>query len=48
MMDEETLGDMLRDNGGHMERTCEQVQNTFYMSEKVERTFYRTLCSYAC
>ena len=24
-MDQETIGDMLRENGGHMERTCEQV-----------------------
>jgi hypothetical protein len=30
MMDEETLGDMLRDNGGHMERTCEQVLHMLY------------------
>ena len=24
-MDEATIGEMLRDNGGHMERTCEQL-----------------------
>ena len=24
-LDEDTIGEMLRDNGGHMERTCEQV-----------------------